>query len=508
MGRAILPAAALLLAACVVDIEGAPCTTPGATAECPPGQACGNDETCSERAAACAATRCTPGASQCLDGDARVERCDGADKECGTLVVEDCTAQGLRCATRGATSACECPANGGSEFAAGAGGTTDASLPPFPTGLASPEVCRFGRLGDALAAAAAYGASGLATVQVHARAGTPVVFGPGSIPESFPLQVAAGVTLRGSTTPAGETVVRAEAGTPATILSVQGAVEDVRVENVSMTGTGIATSCGASGLPALLRVTLSGGNALVRGVTVQGACGASISGVDVSGVTGPALFVDAAAGAPVSVRGSRFHSSGIGVELRGGAASLAPEATVPTEVLSNALQGLLVSGTTRVDVVLDKVVVRANGGTGVYLRNVPATSTLVLSGCEISSNGATAATIYGGASQRTAGGVLLSQTSPPGHSILGNRIFANTGDQLAFESSGAWSINAGACGAQSNAFGCVGSGVAVAKVGAGSVDAGYTVWPGIPPDGFYFGSVTNTALYCPDPPGPPPPACP
>lgn len=509
MGRAIAAAAALSLAACAVDVEGAPCTTPGGSTECPAGQACGNDMKCSDRAAACAQTRCTPGESQCLDGDAKAESCDGVDGVCGVRVVDDCQGRGLRCGTKSGASACECPANGSSEFAAGDGGTVDAGAPPYPTGVGSPEECRFGILGDALSAAAAHAtANGAATVRAYAPAGAPIVFAaPG---ETFPLPVAAGVTLVGSSSPGGATVIRADAAAQSTVLSVQGAVEGIQVENVSMTGTGVEVSCGASGVPRLTDVAVAGGGALARGVAVQGGCGATLEGVDVSDVAGPALRVDATEGAPVQAKGCRFRSSAVGVDARGGAVTLSANLAILSEVTSNVDQGVLLTGTTRIDATLDHVLVAGNGGTGVVLRSVPLTSTLSVTDCEIHSNGSVSPATYGGAFSRTAGGVLVSQLSLGAHSILGNRLYANSGDQLAFESSGTWSISPGSpCGPASNAFGdCPGQGAAVSKVGAGAVNATYTVWPGTPPDGFVFGAI-DFSLYCNGfPSAPPVPSCP
>jgi len=511
MRLALLIAAALPLAACVVDVEGAPCETPGETRDCPPGQACGNGGTCSERAAACASTRCTPGEARCIDGTASVESCSReADPVCGAWVVESCTFRGLQCVTRaGMPSACECDPFLGSEFAAGDGGSLAAGVPPYPTGAAAPAECRFGRLGDALEAAAVHAAaSGPAIVQTYAPTGAPFVFGTGALPENFPLLVPAGVTLRGSSAPAGPTSVRADGVSSAAIVSLQGAVEGVRFESVSMTGPGISVSCAAAGVPSLKGVAVDGALALTAGIAIQGLCGATLEGVDVSGVAGPALRVDAASGAPVRVKGSWFRSSDVGVEVRGGAVILEPAGPIRTEVTDNVFEGVFLTGSTRIDGTLDRVVVAGNGGTGVLVRSVPLSSTLTVTGSDVESNGAVSPTTYGGALPRTAGGMLLSQLSLAAHGILGNRFYANSGDQLAFESSGAWSISPGACGATSNAFGnCPGQGAAVSKVGAGTVNARYTVWPGTPPDGFVFGTV-DSSLYCDGPPAPAVPTCP
>ena len=102
--------AALALAACTVNVEGAPCSAPGATVDCPDKQACGNDLRCSARALDCKTTgsMCTPGPAECISAQVS-KRCDGSDPVCGTWVTDDCAARGMGCGTRGSSGACECP---------------------------------------------------------------------------------------------------------------------------------------------------------------------------------------------------------------------------------------------------------------------------------------------------------------------------------------------------------------------------------------------------------------
>ena len=195
MHRAALLLAALL-AACQVPTDGARCDS---DSNCPSGQACGNDRTCSERAAACAATRCTPGATRCGTQGA-VERCTDADKTCGTWTAEPCAA-GLSCGALSGAHACEClPAEGGILVADPAAG----SALPYATGRDSPAQCRFARLGDALAAAT----PGTTVRAAGAPPGGTVAFSK-SAGETLPLTIPAGVTLTSdAATGGGRYVVR------------------------------------------------------------------------------------------------------------------------------------------------------------------------------------------------------------------------------------------------------------------------------------------------------------
>lgn len=504
MRRALATAAALLLAACQVDVEGAGCRVPGASEDCPSGQACGNDGRCSEGALACetAGTRCDPGAARCAGGeddDERVERCRAdPDAACGAWVAEDCAGVGLECGERGGSAACECPAAAApaADFAADpVAGSPDPGAVPFPTGALFPEACRFERLGDALDAArlAAEASGSAASVRAHGAAGAPVVFGDVATAEQLPLEIAPDVTLYGAEAPAGQTIVRIDGVTDAILVAVQGAVEGIRVESTGATGTGVAATCGASGAPRIEDVTVDGGGALAKGIDVAaGACGAALSGVEVSGAAGPALSVVADAGAAVTVTGSTFRDSGSGIRATGGKLTLGSagaaldvstgEVTGDVTVKGNAGEGIvLTGGSTRVlDVEILRAAVKENGGTGVVLENVSTASALVVRECVVFANGDTAARSYGGASPRIAGGVLIRQTSLATLGFAGNRLSSNAGDQLAFESSGDWSISPGSC-ALANVVACVGDGAyAIGVKAGGTVDASYTVWPAVP----------------------------
>lgn len=516
-------------------MEGARCRVPGAAEDCPSGQACGNDLRCSERAAACVAAgaRCAVGEALCLGETAkeRVERCSGeVDPVCGAWVVEDCEAAGLECGARSGAAACECPAYAGASFQADPLLGSLAGAVPFPTGDpggAAP--CRFKRLGDALIAAetAAGATGGAALVEARGEAGAPVVFGDVATGEEFPLRVAAKVTLKGAAAPAGPTIVRAEGASTAPLVRLQGAMSGIRIESVptapaegeplAATGAGISASCGAvDAAPAIEDVSVEGGGTLAVGIDVAGgACGASISGVEVSHVDGPALSVVSDPGVAVTVKKSSFEESAVGIRATGGKLVLGSADVVEdgVEVSGNSGEGIVLTGgpsrTLDVAILGARIPggegalgtrIEENGGTGIVLDVVKSDSRLTVRGCSVFANGRDSARAYGPGttSRRTAGGVLISQGSLVGFVFEANRLSANTADQLGFETSGAWSIAplVPGCGPSSNLFACVVEGqTAVAIEGTGSVNASHAVWPGIPWGGYVSGAV-SVAAYC------------
>ena len=90
-GIAALAAALLALAGCKVEVEGAPCSVPGQGADCPSGQACGNDLRCSMAAASAGCVFCTDGAPGCSGPD--VVRCavDRSQACASWIRVQTCT---------------------------------------------------------------------------------------------------------------------------------------------------------------------------------------------------------------------------------------------------------------------------------------------------------------------------------------------------------------------------------------------------------------------------------
>jgi hypothetical protein len=522
MRRAPAILAALALAACSVDVEGAHCRVPGKAEDCPSGQACGNDRRCSERALACesAGTRCEPGTALCAGetGKERVERCSAdADPACGAWVTEECVAAGLECGTRSASAACECPVHLGDTLVADPAAGSHVGAAPFPTGAPTPAACRFRRLGDALAAAAGLAQGGLLPlVQAAGDAGVPIVFGDAATGEVFPLTVAGNVTLAGAPTPAGPTIIRAEAETTFPLVSLQGEIEDLRVESVPVdlpeggslgaTGTGIVTACPAAGAPRIEDVTVDGGGSLTTGIDVAGgACGAMLIGVEVSGIDGPALSTvgDPLAASRMIVTNGTFTDSRTGIVASGGKLTIGSVEGSSVEVTGNAGEGIVITGgiSRTLDVELLGTRVAENGGTGVVLDFVKPDSSLALRGCTVYANGDVSARSYGPAPQRVAGGVLIRQESMSGFAFEGNRLSSNAADQLGFETSGGWSIvpSTHLCGTASNLFACVEDGyAAIGVAGTGTVDASHSVWPGTPWDGYASDGVyvTPASAYC------------
>ncbi|HEX9049709.1 MAG TPA: hypothetical protein VF841_04170 [Anaeromyxobacter sp.] len=508
---ALAAALPLALGACKVDVEGAPCGAPGTTGDCPSGQACGNDGRCSERAAACTASRCTPGETRCAGVDAkeRAETCTDADPACGAWSATGCTAQGLECGTRSGAATCECPAFSGAELAADpiAGSISGAS--PFPTGAAAPAGCRFRRLGDALASAGALAASGPVTVRAYATpAQALVVFGDVATGDG-PIAIPPGVTVAGAA--GATTLLRFEAATAAPLVALEGQLGAFRIEAVAATGPAVLAGCGSSGAPALADVAVDGGGALTTGVEVSGTCGAQLSGVTVARVAGPALRVDADPAAQVTIQGGALRDSDVGARIAGGKVTFGVDGdpTRSVEVTGNAHEGVLLSPGATIDARLYGARIHGNAGTGLVVEPVTASAVSLLA-CDVFSNGGGAPRGYGPGGGRSVGGVLVAQNGIS-LALWGNRVYANAADQLAFESSAAWSIAPSACGAASNLFACVATGsYAVAVAGGGTVDAANTVWPAVPFASYVSAGVTAAPTsYCNTLAGvPATPACP
>jgi hypothetical protein len=490
-------ALSLAAAGCSVNVEGAPCAIAGATTDCPSGQACGNDLRCTARALGCAASRCAPGTFACADGTSG-RRCDaGADPVCGAWVADACGAHAPDCRIV-------------ADPRAGIEGWT----PPAPLGIPQPPECRFGRLGDALDAAAAR-APAAAAVRIEGAPGEAPVFGEVTAEEEWPLVVASNVSVVAAGDPPA--VIRGKPGvTP--VLAVQGTLEGVRVEGGGARDVGIALSCGAAGAPSLRRVEVDGGGhwflddptslvttGLGFGVTVAGACGATLAAVDVSFVSTVALRIEAdpASAATVEVFGGSYGTSNYGIHVRAGKVSIAPDPdTLASTVVSrNAVDGIVIGRTSGrsgiaglqqsaapTDVVVDHVVINGNGGAGVVAAALHSASNVRIARCDIYGNGAIddREPRYGSPS-RGAGGVLLALGPIARFAFVGNRLWSNKWDQLAFDSLAAHSIAAPRCGPDSNVFACmeatcvsVGGACAVAVPAGGAIDAWYSLWPGVP----------------------------
>jgi hypothetical protein len=474
--------------------------TAGATAGCPDDQACGNDLRCSTKAAQCLADQvfCKPSPTLKRCHANAVETCTPADAVCGLwavveAAVDDCTASSLVCNATNTTCVCRVPT-------AAEGIAVDVAArasPLVPTGATQPQECRFGKLGAAVAAAAARGTA--ITVKAYGAAGAQVVF----TGETLPIVVPPEVTISGADSPAAETIIRGDAGTATTaIVTLKGTLDRVQIQNVSMKGSGVDAVCGTIGRPTLRDVVLAGAQELARGVSVSGDCGALLERADISGASGPALDISpSSAASTLTVKGSRFHGSGAGIRVSGGTLVLGPDGTTSTAVTSNKGIGILFDGLNgtapAVDATLTGVAVAQNEGTGVFVDRLPTTSKLRLMSCEVRSNGSVSPTIYGPVGNtRGAGGILLNQTTLSIFQLQDNRIYGNHGgtnvaDEVAFNSSGTWSLSTGAC-ETANRIGCV-AGYAV-NATAGTVDAAFGYWEPLPPT--VPTNVINTGTFC------------
>jgi len=490
-------ALAALLGACVVDVDGAPCTVPGQSTDCPSGQACGNDHRCSARAATCVSSgaRCAPGTGgACLDpsgattGVDRARRCVGDDPVCGRWIVEPCTDAGLTCALRTDVGArCVCPPTATRDLAVRPDGSPG-DAPPFPTGAGSPPVCAFLRLGDGLEAArgiAAADPSAAVTVTAGGVAADATRTFSGATGERFPLPITDRVSLRSE--PGGgayEIVFDAENGpTAPVVLHSGGALAGFAVRNgkADASHDALQLSCDGSTTPArLASVTLdgrgAGGVRLGHGVVAGATCGIVAQDVTVRDMSVAALVIDSAAGLPsVAFTGGSITGCGDGIVVTNGRLLLDG-----ARIAGNAGMGVRApfGGSPRVELRRSKIV--GNGDTGVALGSA---LEVRITGTTVYANGAV--TRWEGVpssnvSSRSGGIVLLGEPPAPGSlDVSRNRVYANEGDQiLVIGTKNIWTFD-GACGADAdgplfNSLGCYDptpAGTTVRYRGLTSIDA-------------------------------------
>ena len=472
-------ALAALLGGCVVDVDGAPCTVPGQSTDCPSGQACGNDRRCSARAAACVSSgaRCTPGSGgACLDpsgvssGEDQARRCVADDPVCGRWIVEPCTDAGLTCALRTDVGArCVCPPTATRDLAVRPDGSPG-DAPPFPTGAGSPPVCAFLRLGDGLEAArgiAAADPSAAVTVTAGGVAAGATRTFSGATGERFPLPITDRVSLRSE--PGGgayEIVFDAENGpTAPVVLHSGGALAGFAVRNgkADASHDALQLSCDGSTTPArLASVTLdgrgAGGVRLGHGVVAGSTCGIVAQDVTVRDMSVAALVIDSAAGLPsVAFTGGSITGCGDGIVVTNGRLLLDG-----ARVAGNAGMGVRADsfgGIPRVEVRRSKIV--GNGDTGIALVSAPEVR---ITGTTVYANGAVKS--WWGAppsneARRSGGIVLLGEPPAPGLlDVTRNRVYANQGDQfLVIGTARAWTLDGAGCGTDAdgplfNSLGC------------------------------------------------------
>lgn len=468
MRRLLALAAALALAGCQVDVEGAACEVPGAGDQCPSGQRCGNDLRCSTRAASC--EPCKVGERRCVDGDVRT--CEDGDPVCGAWRVDvDCDT-GLECRGSGAEAACFCPPSGGAEVVVDPRGGASAGG-PAPTGARTPEACRFPTLEAGLAAARDGG------VPVVVAAGAAAVY-----PVAATLAVPPGVTLRGDDEPPapGRRVLSLEGELAAGVTLAEGAaLSGFTVRNgTAPAAAGVRIAC--AGAAARLEDVVIGDPGagpeippLAQGIRAEGACPVELTRVVVTGASGAGLLV--ARDAPehtVVVADSTLEANGEGVRLTRGDLTLQR-----VRVDGSAEVGVIAAGLgSRLTV--DQCTIRGSGDTGVTVSTSLAKVHLLRS--NICGNGAVTerGAPYG---SRKVGGIYLYGNPPPELALLGNAVHGNGGDQVLVASSTAWTLDgaaagASACSGDANVFAGYASGYVGVYAASAGVRAIWNAWRG------------------------------
>lgn len=453
MRHLALAAAALALSACQVDVEGAACAVPGATAQCPSGQACGNDLRCSKRAAACAGARCTPDEVGCSDAQ-DVVRCDGeADPVCGAWVTTKDCAAGLLCrrATAEAPPDCFCPDAAAGELLVDPVAGSAADALPAPTGAREPAACRFGALSDALARAAAGG--GAAVVAAGAT--------PATYPVAADLVIPPGVALRADDDPAApaDRILALGDGVAAAglTLGAGSTLSGLTVRNDAAADAAVAVrvDCAAGDAARLADVSIQAaraGGALAAGVRAAGACPVVLERVTIAGAAAQGLAVarDAGAGA-VTASDAVLDGNGEGVRLTRGDLTLAR-----VVVRGSAGAGVVAAAGQEGLLTLDACTVQDNGDTGVVLE--ANTARVWISGTRICRNAA--ATARGAFTTKRPVGGLYVAGNPPADAasvaFTANAVHGNAGDQVLVSGSASpWRLDGGtdACGPGRNVFG-------------------------------------------------------
>jgi hypothetical protein len=512
--RAALPLVlALLAAACSVDVEGAACTVIGSAAECPGGQVCGTDKTCSARAASC--TPCMANAQACRDG--AVKTCTAAaDGACGSWVVvegKDCKARDLVC-EGGDTPFCRCDDHAGAVYVVDASAGGDPA-DPAPNGNGSPAACRFRSLKVALAAAAGHG--GAATVQL---AGALAQYGAAT-QDSAPIAVPPDVTVTTSDEPGapGARVVLVEGDVAEGVSLAAGAsLKHVTIRNVSApTAAGVRVVCASGSAATIEDVHVeagAGAPALATGISLEGECPVVVSGGSVSGAAGAGIHVERAQpAATATIQGAVVDRNGVGVRLSRGDLSL-----LGTTVRRSQGAGIdayaLTSGL--FTMTLTDSIISDNGDTGLLISSAVEVH---VERNQICGNRAVSDRGPSGGARRVGG--LFAEGSPPAlFTFEGNRIHDNEADQVVVTGSGQerWILDGaepgGPCGPDVNVFsgyaGLVGAGPYGLVAVSSEVSATFNAWLGgrMPSANRDFASIgglvvvgSPTPSYCPVPPG-------
>jgi hypothetical protein len=287
-------------------------------------------------------------------------------------VATACSSTGMRCGRTNGTSECECPPNGGTDFYADPVKGTAKGSPPYPTGAANPEACRYRKLKDAVTSAVA-----ASTPAAPARAiaagwsGAEVLF----TKEVLPIEIPAGVTL--TTTDAAPTMshytIAVDApNTPAVNLHEGAHLSGFKVRTAFTTGTtpaGVAVDCAGNDpvtIQALrIEAAVAGMKSPANAMTVGAGCaltvtdgwfeGATADGVLVTGPGTHAVFHSAtftangksglavAGGAKATVDGASALTANKehGLALRAGEVTVTGTSDSPVDIGRNAVDGIL-----------------------------------------------------------------------------------------------------------------------------------------------------------------------
>jgi len=386
--RIALLAAAALAAGCSVKTEGAACSIPGTTDNCPAGQACGADRTCSRSAAACMAS-CLP------------FFCDEHHQQC------------------------TCPPNSDGIY------RVDPNAPALdggktPTGVDTPAACRYRSLTAALEAASAH------TNPKIMIMGGAATFSAAATGETFPLTVPAGATLTGAENPLdpAKHVISIDdsAATEGVHLQDGATLAGVTIQNDTATGIGVRVSCDTNAVK-LDKVTVAAagpGSQLATGIRIEDGCEVDLADVQVLGASGAGLHVERSAADKVVVATNVvLDQNGEGVRLVQGDLTL----NVPT-VKRSAAAGVNAYNETAggTKLTISGGVLHHNGDTGVVLSGNTSVSMLRTDICQ---NGSV--TVRSG---RKVGGIYADGAPPSVFTFAGNHVFGNAGDQVMLAASG------------------------------------------------------------------------
>ena len=243
------------------------------------------------------------GATICAGNTVLTCTTDGPSGCLSWTTPNDCAASGLVCGTKSSVAACQCPAHSGNDYIVDPVAGSDAQTGVFPTGIDSPEACRFGTLGKGLAAA-------ISGNRVVAKTDSGSANFSG---ETFPLSVGNGVTLttNGVLQPANNVIEYNGAGA-AVVVGTGSVVEGFTIVDNSGSGSAISIT----GTNATVdTVDVTGG--FPTGISVSGGGQGLINAVTISGPTTGLSISTTAAGA-VTLSNSTINAAGTGVALANG----------------------------------------------------------------------------------------------------------------------------------------------------------------------------------------------